>query len=77
MVTTVTGTCVPLCFAAFFYNIIGCLDCRVVFVESFCRVAHLSLSGRLVYHIADEFVVHWPELARQYPRAIMLDEYGS
>jgi len=53
------------------------LDCRVVFVESFCRVTQLSATGRLLYYVADEFVVHWPGLARKYPRAVLLDEHDG
>jgi hypothetical protein len=37
-----------------------------VFIESFCRVQSLSLSGLLLYPLVDEFVVQWPQLvARQ------------
>jgi beta-1,4-N-acetylglucosaminyltransferase len=32
---------------------------RLVYVESFTRVNHLSLSGRLVYPLADAFFVQW------------------
>ena len=37
--------------------------------ESWCRVESLSLTGRIMYWVAHRFVVHWPELARRYPRA--------
>lgn len=37
--------------------------CSLVFVESFCRVESVSLSGRLLYPVVDEFVVQWPQLA--------------
>ena len=42
---------------------------RVIFVESWCRVESLSLTGRIMYWVAHRFVVHWPELVRRYPRA--------
>jgi beta-1,4-N-acetylglucosaminyltransferase len=32
-------------------------------------VKGLSLSGRLLYPIADRFVVQWPQLAELHPRA--------
>jgi len=63
------GTCLPLCLAAFFFRLLGVLDTRVVFCESFCRVKSLSLTGRLLYPIADRFVVQWPELTKRYQRA--------
>lgn len=58
------GTCVPVAIASK-------LVCRstVVFVESFCRVKSLSLSGRILYFIADYFVVQWPYIVDKYPRA--------
>ena len=44
-----------------------CSCCKVIFVESLCRVKSLSLSGKLVYPIVDQFVVHWPYLKEKYP----------
>ena len=39
--------------------------CRLVFVESLTRVRGLSLSGRLVYPLADAVFVQWPQAARR------------
>jgi beta-1,4-N-acetylglucosaminyltransferase len=49
--------------------------CRLVFVESVCRVRTLSLSGRLAYPIVDLFVVHWPYLTERYQRACVSDVF--
>ena len=38
----------------------------IVFVESICRARTLSMSGLLLYYIADEFIVQWPDLAVKY-----------
>ena len=57
------GTCVPVAVLA---RLSGA---RVIFAESWCRVQSLSLTGRIMYWVAHRFVVHWPELARRYPRA--------
>ncbi|CAN0360370.1 unnamed protein product, partial [Hapterophycus canaliculatus] len=65
------GTCIPVCLAAFalrFFGL-GSSYSRTVFCESFCRVKSLSLTGRIMYVLADRFVVHWPELLHDYPRA--------
>lgn len=35
---------------------------RTLFIESWCRVNNLSLTGKLVYPITDEFWVQWPQL---------------
>ncbi|KAG7165907.1 UDP-N-acetylglucosamine transferase subunit ALG14-like, partial [Homarus americanus] len=42
---------------------------RVVFIESLCRVQSLSLSGRMLYRITDDFIVQWPQLKDKYPRS--------
>lgn len=34
---------------------------RLVYVESVTRIETISLSGRLVYPLADRFFVQWPE----------------
>lgn len=42
---------------------------RVVYVESVARVSSLSLSGKILYHVADRFIVQWPSLESLYPLA--------
>jgi beta-1,4-N-acetylglucosaminyltransferase len=72
-----TGTCVPIVFVAFLYKLLGILDADIVFVESFCRVQKLSLTGKLLYPIADKFIVQWPQLLRQYGRAEYLGDFKT
>lgn len=45
------------------------LGIRYIFIESLSRSEHLSLSGRIVYFLADEFYVQWPTLAKRFRRA--------
>ena len=53
---------------------VGCIMCflgkllgaKVIWVDSITNVERISLSGRMVRHIADLFLVQWPELAEQY-----------
>ena len=42
---------------------------RIVYVESFARVTALSLSGKILLHLSDRFLVQWPELVRKYSKA--------
>jgi beta-1,4-N-acetylglucosaminyltransferase len=37
---------------------------KTIFIESWCRVDSLSLTAKLVYPIADEFWVQWPQLLK-------------
>ncbi|KAG6614903.1 UDP-N-acetylglucosamine transferase subunit ALG14 [Phytophthora cinnamomi] len=63
------GTCIPICAAVLLFRVLGIQsDSRIVFCESFARVQHLSLTGKLLYYVADEFVVQWPQLQAKYPR---------
>ncbi len=41
---------------------------RVIFIEN-GGTLRPSLTGRLVYPVADLFIVQWPEMRRFYPRA--------
>jgi len=57
------GTCIPICIGALVTRMLFLGDPTIVFVESFCRVQSLSLSGKLLYPFVDKFIVQWPELA--------------
>lgn len=48
------------------------LGAKTVFIEVFDRIDRLTLTGKLVYPIADLFVVQWEELAKEYPKAVCL-----
>jgi beta-1,4-N-acetylglucosaminyltransferase len=43
---------------------------KVIHIETGSRVNALSGSGRIVYSLADLFLVQWPALKEEYPRAI-------
>ena len=45
------------------------LRIRIIFVETGSRVTSLSLTGRIMYNIADLFFVQWPQLKEKWPRA--------
>jgi beta-1,4-N-acetylglucosaminyltransferase len=63
------GTCLPVVVGALLCRLLALRDTRIIFCESFCRVKSLSLTGRLVYPVADRFIVHWPALKERYPKA--------
>jgi len=54
---------VPVCV---FGKILGA---KVIYIESFARVKSLSLTGKVVYFLADKFIVQWPDLEKKYSRA--------
>lgn len=63
IVTTGTHTAVTMCFIAKFFGK------KVVFIESFAKRTTPTKSGKLVYKIADTFVVQWETLKEVYPKA--------
>ena len=68
------GTCIPVCFWAYAMKFFGLADSKIIYVESVCRVEHLSLSGLLLYYLfmADSVFVQWPQLKKKYPRTLYI-----
>ena len=64
VVTTGTHTAVPMCYIAKLFR------SKVIFIETFANRNTKTLSGRLVYPIADTFIVQWEEMLKLYPKAI-------
>lgn len=56
------GTCVPICIVAFIMRCLFLSNCRIIFIESICRVQTLSMTGSILQYFADVFVVQWPQL---------------
>lgn len=63
IVTTGTHTAVPMCYLGHWFG------SKVIFIETFANSKTRTLSGRMVYKIADTFVVQWPEMKKLYPKA--------
>ena len=64
IVTTGTHTAVPMCY-------IGKLFFRkIIYIETIANSKTKTLSGKLVYPIADAFIVQWESMLKLYPKAI-------
>jgi beta-1,4-N-acetylglucosaminyltransferase len=63
ILSTGAGLAVP------FFLVGRLLGIRLVYVESVTRTETLSLSGRLVYPLADRFFAQWPAAAGRRRRA--------
>lgn len=54
----------------------GCILCllgkmrgaKVIWIDSITNVERISLSGRMVRHVADLFLVQWPDLVNRYKK---------
>lgn len=70
------GTCLPVAIAGLLLGkFLGIFPITLVFVESFCRVDTLSLTGKIMYWIADLFVLHWQELHDKYPFSVLAFQF--
>ncbi|WP_245395447.1 PssD/Cps14F family polysaccharide biosynthesis glycosyltransferase [Anthocerotibacter panamensis] len=45
------------------------LGIKTIYIESISRASDLSMTGKLVYNLVDEFYVQWPECTERYPKA--------
>jgi len=45
------------------------LGIKFIYIESISRSSDLSLSGKLVYSLSDDFYVQWPQLEQKYSRS--------
>lgn len=45
---------------------------KTVYVEIFDRIDSPTMTGKLIYPVADKFIVQWEELKKVYPKAINL-----
>lgn len=64
IITTGTHTAVPMCY-------IGKLFRRkIIYIETFANNTSKTAAGKLVYPIADSFIIQWESLKELYPKAI-------
>lgn len=64
VISTGAGLAVPFIYAS------KLLGIKTAYVESISRSEVLSLSGKLVYKIVDDFYVQWPDVVERYNKAL-------
>ena len=64
IVTTGTHTAGPMCVLG---KIFGS---KIVYIETYANTNKKTATGRLIYPIADLFIVQWEEMLGLYPKAI-------
>jgi beta-1,4-N-acetylglucosaminyltransferase len=67
VISTGAGVAIAMCWLA------RLMGKKVIFLEDWCVVEKPSLSGRLVYPVANLFIIQWEQLKRYYPKA----KYGG
>ena len=63
VVTTGTHTAGPMCCIAKLFG------SKVVYIETLANSRTKTATGRILYHIADLFIVQWEEMLKLYPKA--------
>ena len=43
---------------------------KVIYIETFANIYSKTVSGKLVYPIADVFIVQWESMLHIYPKAV-------
>lgn len=64
IITTGTHTAGPMCYLGKFFG------SKIIYIETFANSNTKTATGRLIYPIADLFIVQWEEMLKLYPKAI-------
>lgn len=64
IVTTGTHTAGPMCYLG---KILGS---KIIYIETYANKNRKTATGKLIYPIADLFIVQWEEMLKLYPKAI-------
>jgi len=64
IITTGTHTAGPMCVLG---KICGS---KIIYIETFANTSKKTATGKLIYPIADLFIVQWEEMLKLYPKAI-------
>ncbi len=64
IISTGAHTSVPMCYIAHF------MKKKVIYIETFANIHTKTMAGKLVYPIADHFIVQWDSMLKLYPNAI-------
>ena len=64
IVTTGTHTAGPMCILG---KIFGS---KIIYIETFANIDKKTATGKIIYKIADLFIVQWEEMLKLYPKAV-------
>lgn len=64
IVTTGTHTAGPMCYLGKLFG------SKIIYIETFANRNRKTATGRLIYPIADLFIVQWKEMLKLYPKAV-------
>ena len=65
IITTGTHTAVPMCYIGKLFG------SKIIYIETFANSKTKTMAGKIVYPIADTFIVQWESMLKLYPKAIL------
>ena len=63
IVTTGTHTAVPICYIGKIFGV------KIVYIETFANITTKTLAGKIIYPIADKFIVQWESMKKLYSKS--------
>ena len=64
IITTGTHTAGPMCYLGKIFR------SKIIYIETFANKNTKTATGKLIYPIADLFIVQWEDMLKLYPKAI-------
>lgn len=64
IITTGAHTAGPMCCIGKIFR------SKIVYIETFANIHSKTVTGRIVYHFADLFIVQWESMLKLYPNAV-------
>lgn len=64
IITTGAHTAGPMCCIG---KIFGC---KIIYIETLANMHTKTITGRIIYHFADLFIVQWESMLKLYPKAV-------
>ena len=64
IITTGAHTAGPMCYIGKMFG------SRIIYIETFANIETKTITGRMIYPIANRFIVQWDNMLKLYPDAI-------
>lgn len=64
IITTGAHTAGPMCCIGKLFG------SKIIYIETFANINTKTITGRLIYHFADLFLVQWQNMLKLYPKSI-------
>lgn len=65
IITTGAHTCVPMCYIGKLFG------SKIIYIETFANIHTKTITGKMIYPIADKFIVQWESMLKLYPKAVL------